>query len=164
MTCLASTTRFPEAHARLLAEASTRCALGVITNFDDTATAYAILARHGILPRLGTVVVSEAVGLRKPNPLLVALALRDLGVAPGEAVLIGDHPIEDVGAATAAGVDAVWIDTAGDWRGGRSSGSALRRADAPGRGADPRQLLRGDGGTGRRSSRASIACAAAGWR
>jgi len=113
MRRLAAATCFPEAHARLLAQASARRPVGVVTNFDDTATAYEILVRHGILAHLDAVVVSEAIGLRKPHALLVRLALRDLGVAPSEAVMIGDHPLEDVGAAAAAGVDAVWIDTAG---------------------------------------------------
>ena len=110
MRGIAAATRFPPEHAELLADVAARHAVGVITNFDDTATAYGILARHGILARAGTVVVSEAVGLRKPNPTLVRIALRDLDVAPRDAVLIGDHAHEDVGAATAAGIDAIWID------------------------------------------------------
>jgi len=111
---LASVATFPASHAALLDRACADRAVGVITNFDDTATAYDILARHGILARAGAVVVSEAVGLRKPSPVLVRLALRELGVAPSDAVVIGDHAIEDVGAANAAGVDAIWIDRAGE--------------------------------------------------
>jgi FMN phosphatase YigB (HAD superfamily) len=106
-------TRFPDDHARLLAHLSARGPVGVITNFDDTATAFEILARHGILARLRSVVVSEAVGLRKPHGALVRMALRDLGVAASEALMVGDHPLEDVGAAAAAGVDAAWIDAEG---------------------------------------------------
>jgi FMN phosphatase YigB (HAD superfamily) len=111
---LASVAVFPPEHATVLDRAGTGRPLGVITNFDDTATAYEILGRHGILPRLGAVVVSEAIGLRKPSPVLVRLALRELDVAPDDAVMIGDHAFEDVGAANAAGVDAVWIDEAGE--------------------------------------------------
>ncbi len=110
MRAIADATRFPPEHAALLDDVAARHAVGVITNFDDTAAAYAILARHRILMRAGTVVVSEAVGLRKPNPTLVRIALRDVDVAPSDAVMVGDHPHEDVGAATAAGVDAIWID------------------------------------------------------
>lgn len=113
MRAIAAATRFPAEHARVLAEARRRGPTAVITNFDDTATAYDILGRHGILPGVDTVVVSEAVGLRKPHGALVRLALRDLGVAADEAVMVGDHPVEDVGAAAAAGVDAIWIDAAG---------------------------------------------------
>ena len=110
---IARATRFPAEHATLLARVSARGPVGVVTNFDDTTTAFDILARHGILARVGSVVVSEAVGLRKPSGALVRIALDDLGVAPREAVMIGDDAREDVGAATAAGVDAVWLDTHG---------------------------------------------------
>jgi FMN phosphatase YigB (HAD superfamily) len=113
MRRLADTTRFPAAHARLLEQVSARAAVAVVSNFDDTSTAYTILARHGIVPRVGIVVVSEALGLRKPHPALVRVALRELDVSAAEAVMIGDHAIEDVGAATAAGVDAILIDPTG---------------------------------------------------
>ena len=113
MRCIVGATRFPDEHARVLAQVSARGPVAVVTNFDDTATAFDILARHGILGLVGSVVVSEAVGLRKPHGALVRIALRDLGVAPADAIMIGDHLTEDVGAASAAGVDAVWIDSHG---------------------------------------------------
>jgi FMN phosphatase YigB (HAD superfamily) len=113
MRAIVETTRFPEAHAAVLAWAARRGPVGVVTNFDDTATAYQILERHGVLARVQTVVVSEAVGLRKPHPALVTLALRDLGLAPAEALMVGDDVVDDVGAARGAGVDAAWIDAAG---------------------------------------------------
>jgi putative hydrolase of the HAD superfamily len=110
MRAIADATRFPPDHAAFLADVAAHHPIGVITNFDDTATAYEILARHGILAHARTVVVSEAVGLRKPHGALVRMALRDLDIAPSDAVMIGDHAHEDVGAATNAGVDAIWID------------------------------------------------------
>lgn len=113
MAEIAKATRFPDAHRAVLAHARTRGGVAVITNFDDTATAHEILLRHGIRAHVDTVVVSEAIGLRKPDGALVRIALRELDVAPGDAVMIGDHPVEDVGAARAAGVDAIWIDAAG---------------------------------------------------
>ena len=113
MRAIADITRFPAEHAQVLADARRRGATAVITNFDDTATAYDILGRHGILAAVDSVVVSEAVGLRKPHGVLVRLALRDVAVAAAEAIMVGDHAVEDVGAAAAAGVDAVWIDAEG---------------------------------------------------
>jgi FMN phosphatase YigB (HAD superfamily) len=113
MRRLASVAVFPPEHAAVLDRVAVGRVLGVVSNFDDTATAYDILARHGILSRVGAVVVSEAIGLRKPSPVLVRLALRELDVAPADAVMIGDHAVEDVGAANGAGVDAIWIDDAG---------------------------------------------------
>jgi putative hydrolase of the HAD superfamily len=113
MAVIAEATRFPPEHARILREIAHRRRVAVVTNFDDTATGFDILRRHGILEHAGSVVVSEAVGLRKPHPALVRLALVDLAVGAGEAVLVGDHAVEDVGAAVRAGVDAIWIDAAG---------------------------------------------------
>jgi FMN phosphatase YigB (HAD superfamily) len=113
MAEIAKVTRFPDAHRAVLAHARARGGVAVITNFDDTGTAHEILGRHGIRPQVDTVVVSEAIGLRKPHPALVRIALRELAAAPRDAVMIGDHPVEDVGAAAGAGVDAIWIDADG---------------------------------------------------
>lgn len=113
MRALLGATRFPAAHAAVLAAAAARGPVAIVTNFDDTATAHDVLARHDIRRHVAAVVVSDAVGLRKPHPALVRLALEELGVAPADAVLVGDHPVQDVGAAAAAGVDAIWIDRAG---------------------------------------------------
>ena len=68
---------------------------------------------RGVLPLLDTVVVSEALGLRKPHPALVRTGLRGLGLPPHEALFVGDTFADDVGAATAAGMDAAWIDARG---------------------------------------------------
>jgi HAD superfamily hydrolase (TIGR01549 family) len=113
MARIAAATAFPPAHAALLTRLRPGRRLAVVTNFDDTATAYAILVRHGILPLVDTIVVSEALGIRKPHPALLRTALRDLEVAPADALFVGDNFTEDVGAANAAGVDAAWIDAAG---------------------------------------------------
>jgi putative hydrolase of the HAD superfamily len=113
MARIVDVTVFPPAHAALLASLRPRHRLGVVSNFDDTGAAYDILLRHGIAPYLDTVVVSEALGLRKPHPALVRAGLRGLGLEPHEVVMVGDTFAEDVAGARAAGVDAVWIDAPG---------------------------------------------------
>ena len=55
-----------------------------------------------------TVIISEEVGLFKPDPKIIELALSRLQVASSDAVYVGDHPF-DVKCANDAGVDAVWI-------------------------------------------------------
>jgi putative hydrolase of the HAD superfamily len=114
MAAIAGATVFPPEHAALLAALRPRYRIGLVSNFDDTATAYDILVRHGILPWLDTVVVSEAVGLRKPHPALVRVGLHGLGLEPHEVLFVGDTFAEDVAAAHAAGVDAAWIDGRGE--------------------------------------------------
>jgi putative hydrolase of the HAD superfamily len=113
MAVIASATTFPPAHAALLAALRPRYRVGLVSNFDDTASAYDILLRHGIAPYLDTVVVSEALGLRKPHPGVVRVGLRGLGLPADAVVLVGDTWSEDIVGAHAAGVDAVWIDTHG---------------------------------------------------
>lgn len=113
MGCLAAATVLPAGHAELIATLRPRFRLGVVSNFDDTATAYEILRRHGLLEHLDAVVVSEAVGLRKPHPAPLRAAVRALGLAPTEVLFVGDTFGEDVAAARAAGVDAAWIDHGG---------------------------------------------------
>jgi len=113
MAGIVGATRLPPGHAALLAALRPAYRLGVVSNFDDTGAAYEILARHAILPLLDTVVVSEAVGLRKPHPALVRTGLRGLGLPPPDVLFIGDTFTDDVAAAVAAGTDAAWIDTAG---------------------------------------------------
>lgn len=114
MAAIADATVFPPEHAALLLALRPRYRIGVVSNFDDTATAYEILIRHGILSQVDTVVISEAVGLRKPHPALVRVGLDALGLAPHEVLFVGDTFGEDVAAAHAAGVDVAWIDLRGD--------------------------------------------------
>jgi FMN phosphatase YigB (HAD superfamily) len=110
---LAEATVLPPVHAALLDELRPDHRLAVVTNFDDTGSAYEILHRHGILGRVDAVVVSESLGLRKPHPLVVETALRMLDLPGDAALLVGDTFVEDVAAAHAAGVDAAWIDRDG---------------------------------------------------
>lgn len=110
---IAAATVLPAAHAALLRAVRARHRLALVSNFDDTATGYEILRRHGLLELLDTIVISEGLGLRKPHPALVRVPLRELGLAATEALFVGDTLGEDVAAASAAGVDAVWIDGRG---------------------------------------------------
>jgi len=113
MRGIAAATVLPPAHATLLATLAARFRLAVVSNFDDTATGYDILMRHGIAPHVGAIVISEALGLRKPHPAVVRAAHRGLDLAPEETLMVGDTFAEDVLGARAAGVDAAWIDAAG---------------------------------------------------
>jgi FMN phosphatase YigB (HAD superfamily) len=113
MAVIAGATVFPPSHAALLDTLRARYRLGVVSNFDDTAAAYDILQRHGIARYLDTVVVSEALGLRKPHPALMRVGLRGLAIGPEEALFVGDTYREDVAGARGAGIDAAWIDAHG---------------------------------------------------
>jgi 2-haloacid dehalogenase len=56
------------------------------------------------------IVTSERCGFAKPHPRIVQAALSALGVRPTEAILVGDDPEIDGGAAARAGVAFLWVD------------------------------------------------------
>jgi len=64
---------------------------------------------------LDTVVVSEAVGLRKPDPAIFALAVGNLGVAAGDALFVGDNPEVDIVGAAKAGLQTAWFRNGAAW-------------------------------------------------
>lgn len=63
----------------------------------------------GLRDRLDPIVISEAVGVRKPEPAIFAHALAALALGPEEVAFVGDNPEADVAGAKAAGLRAVWM-------------------------------------------------------
>jgi len=59
------------------------------------------------------VVASGDIGAGKPDPRIYAHTLAALGIAPDEAVMIGDNPINDVAGAQEAGMRGVWLNRDG---------------------------------------------------
>ena len=83
-------------------------ALGCITNTILLQVAIEdILRRLGLVRYLDSVVVSSEAGYRKPHPSLFRRALDDLGIAPEDALFVGDRLVDDVSGAQAAGMRAV---------------------------------------------------------
>jgi putative hydrolase of the HAD superfamily len=83
-------------------------ALGCVTNtLTDGATIRAMLRRYGFEALMRSVVVSADEGWAKPHPSLFLKAARDLGVAPEDALFVGDSPFHDIGGAKNAGMRAV---------------------------------------------------------
>jgi putative hydrolase of the HAD superfamily len=62
----------------------------------------------GLADYFDDVLISEAEGISKPDTRIFARALERCGVAPHEAMFVGDHPEIDVAGARAAGLVAVW--------------------------------------------------------
>lgn len=80
-------------------------AWGIVTNKPHAFTE-PLLAQLGIAGRWGTVVSGDRLPQRKPDPSPLLLAARELGVAPGNCVYIGDAP-RDIEAGRAAGMKTV---------------------------------------------------------
>jgi len=69
----------------------------------------------GLRPYLDVVVISEAVGLRKPDPAIFALAVDELGVDAGSALFVGDNPEADIVGAAGAGLQTAWFRNGAAW-------------------------------------------------
>jgi len=105
---------FP-AHHRSVLEALRRShRLAVVSNFDYTPTARMVLEREGVAHLFETILVSDAVGWRKPAPRIFEQALQAMGLAPGAALFVGDRADIDVAGAQAVGMRAVWINRDGE--------------------------------------------------
>lgn len=96
----------------LIASLTGRIKLGLITNGLPTAQNDKLMLA-GLHGRFGTVAVSGAVGVGKPDPELFRAALRVLGVQPKDAVVVGDRLERDIEGARRAGIRSVWLNRYG---------------------------------------------------
>lgn len=105
----------PDPHAaaalRLVRQAG--LAAAVISNSNGSVRS--ILEALGLASHLDFVLDSSEVGVEKPDPRIFALAIARAGVAPGEAVYVGDLYTVDVRGARATGMDAILLDPGGHW-------------------------------------------------
>jgi 2-haloacid dehalogenase len=60
-----------------------------------------------------SVVISEEVGIAKPDPRIFEPALREVGVAAADVLYVGDSVTSDMTAARNAGMDFVWLNPDG---------------------------------------------------
>jgi HAD superfamily hydrolase (TIGR01549 family) len=110
MRQLSRALEFPESHRDLLDRLRPRYRLGIISNFDHGPTVETALTAHGIRDRFEAVVVSADIGWRKPRAEIFRETFRRMGIAPGDAIFVGDTPEVDVLGAQAVGMDVIWID------------------------------------------------------
>jgi putative hydrolase of the HAD superfamily len=99
---------FPDAADALPVLAARGLRLGVISNWDVRLPG--LLAGHEATRRLDPVIVSGVVGAEKPDPAIYRAALEAAGVAPEQALMIGDDYEADVAGARAAGLSAILLD------------------------------------------------------
>lgn len=69
----------------------------------------------GLRAAVDLVVISEDVGLRKPDVRIFQLAAERLGVVPANSIFIGDNPEADVRGAEAAGMRGVFYTAGASW-------------------------------------------------
>ena len=103
----------PAATAALVLAREAGLVAGVISNSNGSVAS--ILEALGFLPYLDFVLDSSVVGIEKPDPRIFRRALEQAGVAPHEAVYVGDLYSIDVLGARAVGMDAVLLDPGACW-------------------------------------------------
>lgn len=83
--------------------------LGLVSNFTYAPVIYAGLRKVGINNFFNAVLVSDAVGWRKPHAKIFEEALKRLGVVAGETLYVGDSPDEDIKGAKELGMRTVFV-------------------------------------------------------
>jgi HAD superfamily hydrolase (TIGR01549 family) len=89
--------------------------MSVVSNSDGTVERE--LQRQGMRGYFERVYDSEVVGIRKPNPGIYELALRDLGLRPEEALFVGDMFYIDIWGANRVGIPGLHLDPLGLYEG-----------------------------------------------
>jgi HAD superfamily hydrolase (TIGR01549 family) len=85
------------------------CARLVLVTDGIAAVQHAKLAATRLRELFTEVVVSSETGLRKPDPAVLRHALSRAGADRAAALMVGDSPGTDGGAAVAAGMDFCWV-------------------------------------------------------
>ncbi len=63
----------------------------------------------GLAPYFTHMLISEEVGINKPQPQIFEIALERNGITADQAVMVGDSYSSDIAGAKAAGIDQIWI-------------------------------------------------------
>jgi HAD superfamily hydrolase (TIGR01509 family) len=86
---------------------------GVVSNSNGSVRS--LLAAAGLGDALDFIIDSGVVGVEKPDPRIFRLGVEQAGVAPHEAVYVGDLYSVDVLGSRAAGLGAILLDPRGFW-------------------------------------------------
>ena len=81
--------------------------LVLVTNFYGNMPV--VLKEFNLAQYFNAIVESSVVGLRKPDPALFALGVKELNLAPEEIVVIGDSYRKDIFPASTLGCRTVWL-------------------------------------------------------
>lgn len=92
-------------------------AIGLVSNTLRTpgSVLRTILKRQGVLEYFKATVFSDECGIRKPDPAIFEIAIKQLAVGRKEIVHVGDDPVLDVEGARAAGLRVIQLEASGGW-------------------------------------------------
>lgn len=96
----------------VLRQLHSRYRLALVSNFDHPKHLYEILDHHELTQFFDAVVISGEVGVKKPDPKIMFMALDSLGLKGESCVYVGDIE-DDEHCALSAGMRAITIDRRG---------------------------------------------------
>lgn len=92
----------------VIRELAKRYPLTIISNgFKEVQ--YYKFAHSGLAECFAHTIISEEVGINKPQPEIFRIALKMNGVTADEAIMIGDSYSSDIAGAKNAGIDQIWL-------------------------------------------------------
>jgi HAD superfamily hydrolase (TIGR01662 family) len=100
--------------------------LGLISNAADNSDVQELVDRHRLRPYFEVILISAAVGVRKPHPRIFQMALEHWGARPERAVMVGDTLGADILGANLAGIRSVWITRRAQSPGNRDHEDTIR--------------------------------------
>jgi putative hydrolase of the HAD superfamily len=98
--------------------------VGIVSNGME-ASRRALARGLGLDRRVGTLLSSERAGVRKPDARIFELGAAELEVPADRCWFVGDHPVNDVAGAHAAGMRALWLRGFHDWPAGLEPRTAI---------------------------------------
>jgi HAD superfamily hydrolase (TIGR01549 family) len=78
--------------------------VGIVSNALSGQVHLDFLNEHGLTPRFSVIVHSDEAEVRKPNPEMIHIAVRRLGLSPADAWYVGDNYDRDVLCGRRAGI------------------------------------------------------------
>lgn len=90
--------------------------IAIVTN-GTTAQQMLKIQQVGLEPYVDAVVISEAEGVKKPDPEIFRIAAGRLGVGLTGGWMVGDHPAADIAGGHAAGLETGWVSRGKEWPG-----------------------------------------------
>jgi putative hydrolase of the HAD superfamily len=91
--------------------------LGIVTN-GRVAMQRAKIESLGLDRLIDVVIISEAIGVKKPNAGIFEAALAAIGARADETVFVGDDPERDIVGPAKVGMRTVWVEVGRTWPAG----------------------------------------------
>lgn len=88
--------------------------MGIVTN-GSSAFQNTKIDRLGIREYMKTIIISEEVNYRKPDPEIFRLALAEIKSSPRATLFVGDNPDVDIKGARDSGLVSVWVSNRHAW-------------------------------------------------